>query len=623
MPESVKLDGIQFELQSWNNQGPASLAMALSYWDWQGDQIDTARWLKPNVEDKSVSPQQMTYYTNQFTEYNAIYRMGGTAELMKQLLATGFPVIVRESIQPAGEDWMGHYVLLMGYDDTEGHFLTFDSYLGYNQGNGRPSPYSTFDEHWRHFNRTFIVVYDLDREDDLRETLGDYADPAYGYETALAQARSEAEQQRDDKWAWFNMGTSYVALGDYESAGIAYDQAIRHGLPWRMLWYQFGPYEAYFRTGNYDTALALANATQGITPYVEEVYFWQLMVYLARNDSAQAERAFGRLINANPNYLIGLVDVQHLDESGTHLPAGYEAGPIIIERTYVPMPSPTDTPALDAELDALKTELVTIPGGTFSMGYTVEHIEQLLADCEENDFPCLEAWLTDAPQHMTTIDDFQIEKYEVTVEQYVAFLNAIGPSSHVNGCDEQPCIMTKDESTQSDIRFDGTQYTIRQPDYSTDRPVTLVTWWGAQAYCEAIGRRLPTEAEWERAAQGPEGYLYPWGNTFDSTVAVSGLSDEPGLHPVDAYSDGMSGYGVFNMAGNAAEWVADWYATYYYEQEAANDLNPTGPAMGSKKVVRGGSWDTLPIFLLTTQRTSQHPAEATAALGFRCAADSP
>lgn len=624
LSESVKLDGIRYEAQSWNNQGPTALAMALSYWGWQGDQQITAAWLKPNIEDKSVSPAQIVYYTNHFTDYRAIYRMGGTTELMKQLLAAGFPVIARKSIQPAGEDWMGHYVLLMGYDDAAGHFLTFDSYLGYNQGDGRPSPYSTFDEQWRHFNRTYIVVYDPARVRELRrELLGD-ADPARNALRALEATRDEAELDITDQWAWFNMGTSYVALGEYNNAAIAYDQAIRLGLPWRMLWYQFGPYEAYFQIGDYNSVLALANATIATTQYVEEVYYWQLMVYLA-TDSSQAARAFQHLINANPNYLTALVEEYRREGGEGYLPPGYAEipglPPGMIERTPAPVPSPTSTPVPTTELDDLKTALVTIPGGTFSMGHTAEQIEQVLAECAEYDIPCDETWLTDAPQHTTTIDDFQIEKYEVTVEQYVAFLNSIGPSSHVNGCDEQPCIMTKDESTQSEIRFDGTQYIIRQPGYSTDKPVTLVTWWGAQAYCEAIGRRLPTEAEWERAAQGPDGYLYPWGNTFDSTLAMSSLSDEPGLHPVDAYLDGVSAYGVFNMAGNAAEWVADWYAADYYEQEAASDLNPTGPATGTERVVRGGSWDTPPIFLLTTQRTSQNPAYVSAALGFRCAAD--
>jgi tetratricopeptide (TPR) repeat protein len=303
LPKQTKLSNIKYEQQGWNNCGPTTMTMALSYYGWYNDQYTAAKWMKPNDEDKNVSPWQMVRFVNENTGVKALYRYGGTIPALKRLLAAGFPVVVEESIQPAGDDWMGHYVLLMGYDDYEQHFLTFDSFLGSNQQQGRASPYSTFDERWRHFNRVFMVVYQPSQEMQLREALGGYVDTVYGYETALATARTEADRQRDDAWAWFNMGTAYVLLKQYNNGAIAFDQAFSLGrLPWRTLWYQFGPYEAYFQVGDYNNVRALANATLATTKYVEESYYWTGMAYAAEGNRSAAIDQFNLALYYNRNF---------------------------------------------------------------------------------------------------------------------------------------------------------------------------------------------------------------------------------------------------------------------------------------------------------------------------------
>jgi tetratricopeptide (TPR) repeat protein len=246
----------------------------------------------------------------------ALYRIGGNAALLKRLLAADFPVVVEESIQPAGEDWMGHYVFMIGYDEYQQHFLTYDSFLGYNHGEGRPSPYSQFDERWRHFNRVFIVLYEPSREIALRAALGEFVDPAYGYKVALEIARDEASRHRDDAWAWFNMGTAYVSLGEYANAVIAYDEAQHLGLPWRMLWYQFGPYEAYFQMGQYGNVKALANNTIATTKYVEESYYWRGMAFAAEGNGQAAIEDFNRALTYNRNFFPAQ-DAKGAVESGT------------------------------------------------------------------------------------------------------------------------------------------------------------------------------------------------------------------------------------------------------------------------------------------------------------------
>lgn len=302
-PERVTLaeiSRIRYELQGWNNHGPTTLSMALSYYGWTGGQEIIREVLRPNPEDKDVTPWEMVDYVNEHTGQRALTRVGGTMTLLRDLLAADFPVIIRTSIQPDGEDWMSHWVLLVGYD--ENNFLEFDSYLGHNNGNGRPMPYSVFDERWRHFARTFIVVYQPEQEMVLANLLGDYANPQYGYEVVLERARAAATEDRSDKWAWFNMGTAYTALGEYEDAVIAYDQAFELNLPFRILWYQYGPYEAYYETGDYAQVLALADVNLAMTSYVEETYFWQGMAHQGQGDDAAAEKSWQHIPMYNSNF---------------------------------------------------------------------------------------------------------------------------------------------------------------------------------------------------------------------------------------------------------------------------------------------------------------------------------
>jgi formylglycine-generating enzyme required for sulfatase activity len=274
------------------------------------------------------------------------------------------------------------------------------------------------------------------------------------------------------------------------------------------------------------------------------------------------------------------------------------------------------------------TTLIDVPGGTFSMGTTPAEVNAAVNECVNTyDGSCNVADGEDSsPQFQVTINPYSIEQYEVTYEQYMLFLNWLGPNSHRNGCDGQPCMATRNESDTSNVSFDSANY--RVPDIINRIPVTSVTWYGANAYCRAIGRRLPTEAEWERAARGSQAFVYPWGNTFDTTRANTNrpIAEDitlEGAEIVDSYPSGVSEYGVFNLAGNVAEWVNDWYSDIWYSQQAAQAtvLNPVGPPAGVDKVVRGGSWDAVPFFSRSVHRQNRTPNDQTPWIGFRCAAD--
>jgi iron(II)-dependent oxidoreductase len=289
----------------------------------------------------------------------------------------------------------------------------------------------------------------------------------------------------------------------------------------------------------------------------------------------------------------------------------------------------TNRPAVPAELQAIQSARVTIAGGTFQMGTTAEEGLAAVDECTVYEATnCTADMVQDSvPPHSVTVDTFDMETTEVSLAQYVAFLNYMGPGSHSDGCLGQPCALTKVDEPLSYIAFDGTTYSV-DPALYTNYPAIWVTWWGAEGYCEALNGRLPTEAEWERAARGEAGNIYPWGFSFDLTYANSNRprSETDGPEPVDSYTSGRTPTGLYNMAGNVSEWVQDWYQENYYTQLASNpsaSVNPTGPATGTEKVIRGGSWDTVPLFLRSVHRQSWVPGDPKAFIGFRCAFENP
>lgn len=285
-----------------------------------------------------------------------------------------------------------------------------------------------------------------------------------------------------------------------------------------------------------------------------------------------------------------------------------------------------------ADVAARASGLVSIDGGTFEMGTSAAEIARAVQECVQgyggDPGACTVAMGEDSlPAHQVTVSPFMIEETEVSYDQFLTFLNTMGPGSHRNGCFGQPCAQTTSDSETSNIQFlDSVNYTVNIA--ITNYPVTNVTWYGAQAYCQAIGRRLPTEAEWERAARGPSNTIYPWGNDWNGANAATRRNEngqQTEAQPVNAYTQGAVIWpagSVLNMAGNVAEWVYDWYDVNYYDSPSAAGPDPQGPANGSAKVNRGGSWDTMPFFARNVHRREQNPTLPTADIGFRCVADS-
>ncbi|MBI5929450.1 MAG: C39 family peptidase [Chloroflexi bacterium] len=324
---SLNLSQLKPEAQWWNNCGPTNLTMALSYFGYSNDQGPAASFLKPNREDKNVSPWQMVSYVNevasQQVSVNALWRVGGNQELLKRLLVNNFPVIIEKGYELPSEPelgWMGHYLLLVGYNDDPGIFLAFDSYLGTNHGQGRQETYAYVEQYWQQFNYPFIVLYSPDRQAELMSVLGEYADETQAIYKALDTARAQASANPNDKWAWFNMGESLTMLKQYQEAASAFDQAFQLQLPWRTLWYHFTPFEAYYNVGRYEDVVRLANdVDRSSGGYVEEASYYRGLAYAAQTDFTRALTQFENVLRFNPNFTPAAEAITAV-QSGTYTP---------------------------------------------------------------------------------------------------------------------------------------------------------------------------------------------------------------------------------------------------------------------------------------------------------------
>ena len=328
LPSNYRLNNIDYIAQQWNDCGPATLTMALTYYGGVADQGPAASWLKPTSEDGNVSPWQMVAYVNNElgSATRAITRVGGDLTTIKTLVSNNFPVIIESGYDPEPDrlGWMGHYLLMVGYDDASQMITSYDSY----QGPDKMYSYSHIEKFWPHFNNTYIVLYNASREPELMNLLGVNADPLQNTLNALELNRQRALADATDKFAWFNMGTNYVQLAElnptayqpkaYEYAATAFDKARELGLPWRMLWYQFGPYVAYNAVGRYQDVLDLARIQlneEGTSQYIEETYYYAGVAREGQGDLTRALSNYMEAARLDPNFTPAVVARDRLQDA--------------------------------------------------------------------------------------------------------------------------------------------------------------------------------------------------------------------------------------------------------------------------------------------------------------------
>ena len=298
LPASTQIEGECHEPQGWNNCGPATVSMILCFYGWTDDQYTVAAATKPDKNDKNVSPEEMIAYAESLGDMYAVMGVATNTQVLKRLLSHGYPVIVETWFIPEPDDEMGHYRLLTGYDDATEQFTTQDSYNGADQ----LVPYQELEDLWKVFNRTYVVVARAEPAQELSALLGGEVAPETMYGSALAVAQAEAAAHPEDRYAWFNAGTNYVGLGQYPQAAEAYDRARMLNLPWRMLWYQFGPFEAYLQVGRYQDVIDLANANLKVTNNLEESYYYRALAHRALGDEAAAQQDLETALQYNPHY---------------------------------------------------------------------------------------------------------------------------------------------------------------------------------------------------------------------------------------------------------------------------------------------------------------------------------
>ncbi|MBI3161612.1 MAG: formylglycine-generating enzyme family protein [Chloroflexi bacterium] len=238
--------------------------------------------------------------------------------------------------------------------------------------------------------------------------------------------------------------------------------------------------------------------------------------------------------------------------------------------TITPTPPPGIGSTTVSEIDG--ATLVYVPGGDFLMGSTGTHPDE-------------------QPQHIVSLDSFWIDQFEVTNTLYAQCVNA-------GSCEPPENVERFNDPTLANYA------------------VVDVSWYNAGAYCAWAGRRLPTEAEWEKAARGTDGRLFPWGNALPASELLN-FRNEFGAVEVGSYPNGVSPYGAHDMAGNVWEWVNDRYGETYYRTSPS--VNPQGPEDGQDRVLRGGAWYSVTDNVRVTYRSWVHPTTRNYYFGFRCA----
>lgn len=246
---------------------------------------------------------------------------------------------------------------------------------------------------------------------------------------------------------------------------------------------------------------------------------------------------------------------------------------------------------------ATAPDRVLIPAGPFIMGTVIDN-DREWGDTDEE------------PVHEVVLDAYVIDRYEVTARDYAEFLNA-HPHQSRQYLETGPAVT---------IEKLGDRY---RPRPGLERyPANRVSWYGADAYCRWQGQRLPTEAEWEKAARGTDQRTFPWGEAYPGNDRVTfrrhfSKVGFQAMAPVDSMATGRSPYGVHHMAGNVWEWVADWYEDVYYQNSPVR--NPQGPKTGTTRVLRGGNWYYKAYYMRTTYRFNERPGTFNIWQGFRCA----
>ena len=304
-PPSAMLDveRINFVNQGFNQSGLAILGMGLSYYNssWSLDPI--AAEMQHYVEDPNISPQELVDFTNTTAEEaDAIIRVGGDLDVLHRLIASGYPVLVETGIDVETDDWLGHYRLVVGYDE--------ESIIVYDSNYGRPDSPSVslsneqFLEEWWQFSNVFIVLYPPNEYDSVVTLLGYLQTESEAYRQLIMSAQEHSLSNANDLWSLFNLGDAFTVLGEYEIAAGYFRTAYGSlGLPERLTWYRHSPFEAFYQVEDYEALDELVSSNLATRNSIEEFHYYQGLLYLvAQDDKDAAIEEFNLALDLRASY---------------------------------------------------------------------------------------------------------------------------------------------------------------------------------------------------------------------------------------------------------------------------------------------------------------------------------
>ncbi len=303
-PQAYVIPSASHVSQTFNNCGPATLSMAMSYFGVNISQDELREQMRPfnnpagGIDDKSVFAPEFVEYAEKYG-LQGIARPNGTTELLKTLIANDIPVVLRTWLHP--DEDIGHFRIVRGYDDARGIFIQDDSYEGRNL----EYEYSTFEEMWKPFNYGYILVYPKEKHGIVTAILGENMDQDKAYENAIMRAQQNLQKNPNSAYDLFNLSTAYYHLGNAQKSVEFYEKAQSAVLPARMMWYQIEPLHAYVEIGDHERVFALTDwiiANNNIA--FSEMYILRGKSYQAQGNIEAARAEFEKAVYYNKNQTI-------------------------------------------------------------------------------------------------------------------------------------------------------------------------------------------------------------------------------------------------------------------------------------------------------------------------------
>ncbi len=314
VPEVCQISDIEPEKQGMNNCGPTTLGIYLRFWGIDTGQTKIASSIHQVADDRNVGLYEMRDYVLENTSLKAIIRFGGNFDLLRSLVSQGFPVMLERGFYTAStNEWMGHYGLVTGYDQKAATIHVPDTYLG-----NTDFKETDLERLWMHFSYSYLVIYPENQEASIQAILGDQWDETVNAQHTLDLMQEKAKAEfpesfaEDSFFAKFGVGVAYLLRHDSDQAAQAFDEAFRayaqmpaFKRPFRVMWYQFGPYEAYYATGRYQDCVSLAQNTiaNSAASGLEESWLWRGKCTEALGDDSSAAYFYQKALDWHPGWV--------------------------------------------------------------------------------------------------------------------------------------------------------------------------------------------------------------------------------------------------------------------------------------------------------------------------------